>query len=505
MANLAFDSSMQNRYYDADGQLHIRRTPISKATVNPYYGREIPDSEKLGLLPDKIYQLLRDPGELAKAAPSFAGKQLMRKHIQVNADDPQHDSIAGAVGSAVEYEHPYLMADLAVWDAEAIAGIETDAVRELSCSYRYRADMTPGVYEGKPYHGVMRDIDANHVALVEEGRAGHDVMAADAALEKKMETKFGKALYAMLSAISPKLAADAALKPLVIGLSPKKFDSRALEPKLLAMDSALAKDATLAAMQAAKDAARDEETEEEKKERERKEAEDRRAKDRKAKDGKKRAKDMSFEEWAKEEEDEPEHETKEAKDARLAARDAEEDDEDREKRREYEKKAEDARKAIDGGFDDLVENLEKKGYSKEYATKVAGKVAKEKGDDCAFGAKDRKRAKDEEKEAKDRKAMDEKIKLATDSMRAEFRQIEEAKRDVRPVVGDVIAMDSAADIYTFALDQMKVDHKDVSGAANLRALFKAAKSAASPTPRVAFDGAGIEEKFPGANRSLNVL
>lgn len=502
MAYLALDASMQNRYYDADGQLHIRRTPISKATVNPYYGREIPESEKLGLDPDKIYQLLRDPDELEKAAQSFAGKQLMATHTQVNADDPKREYIAGSVGSNVEYEHPYLMADLAVWVAECIAGIETDSVRELSCSYRYRADMTPGVYEGKPYDGVMRDIDANHVALVEEGRAGHDVMAADAALETRMETKFGKALYAMLSAISPKLAADAGLKPLVIGISPKKFDSKALEPKLLAMDSALAKDATLAAMQAAKDAAHDEETEEERKERERKEAEDRRAKDRKAKDGKKRAKDMSFEEWAEEEEEEPEHETKEAKDARLAARDSEEDDEDREKRREYEKKAEDARKAMDGGFDDLVEKLEKKGYSKEYATKVAGKVAAEKRGDCSFGSKDKK-AKDEE--AMDRKAMDQKIKLATDSLRAEFRDAEEAKRDVRPVVGDVIAMDSAADIYTFALDQMKVDHKDVSGAANLRALFRAAKSAANPAPRVAFDGAGIEEKFPGASRSLNVL
>lgn len=494
MADLALDASMQNRYYDADGQLHIRRTPISKAKVNPYYGREIPGSEALGLVPDKVYQLLRDPAELAAAAQSFAGKQLMRKHIQVNADDPQHESIAGAVGSAVEYEHPYLMADLAVWDAEAIAGIETDAVRELSCSYRYRADMTPGMYEGKPYDGVMRDIDANHVALVEEGRAGHDVMAADAALETKMETKFGKAIYSILCAVSPKLAADASLKPLVIGIDPKTFDPKAIEPKLLAMDSALAKDATLAAMQNAKDASTEEEPKEEKKE----------AKDRKhAKDGKKRAKDMSFEEWAKEEEEEPEHETKEAKDARLAARDSEEDEEDKAKRKEYEKKAEDAKKAMDGGFDDLVKKLEDKGYSKEYAAKVAGKVAKEKGD-CAFGAKDKK-AKDEEMEAEDRKAMDAKIKLATDSLRAEFKEAEEAKRDVRPVVGDVIAMDSAADIYTFALDQMKVDHKDVSGVANLRALFKAAKSAAAPAPRVAFDGAGIEEKFPGASRSLNVM
>ena len=64
---IACDSKLLNRRYDADGRLHILRTPISKATVNPYYGREIPDADKLGLEPERVYYLLRDPGELAKA------------------------------------------------------------------------------------------------------------------------------------------------------------------------------------------------------------------------------------------------------------------------------------------------------------------------------------------------------------------------------------------------------------------------------------------------------
>lgn len=595
---LALDAKLSNRSYDRDGQLHIRRTPISKATVNPYYGREIPEAESLGLQPDKVYYLLRDPGELAKAASSFANKQLMFKHIAVSAEDPKQDSIAGTIGSEVAFEAPYLMADMAVWDAEAIAGIETETVRELSASYYYRADMTPGIYEGHRYDGVMRDIKGNHVALVEAGRAGSDVMAADekefafdweeskhprsangefgtetgepvrvevktqapfvaeflkantsirtqeeyvkkvpteklykgielikkrgdlsagsqhvekllrdelkrrgekpaadAALEKSMETKFGKALYTILCAASPKLAADSRLKPLVIGLTRKQCDLRSLEPKLLAMDAEMRKPETMAAMEAAKDAAEEEDTDKEREERERKEAEDKKAKDRKAKDGKKRAKDMSFEEWAEEEEKEPEH------------RAEDEDEEDKAKREEYKKKAEDAMKACDGGFDDLVEKLEKKGYSKEYATKVAGKVAAEKG--MTGHGKDSKKAKDEserEKEkAEDKKAMDAKIKLATDALRAEMREAEEAKRTVRPVVGDVLAQDSAADIYAFALDQMKVDHKGVEGVPALRALFNTAHSASKPAARPAFDAVSVEEKFAGASRSISVM
>ncbi len=484
---LACDASLKNRHYESNGQLRIERTPISKATVNPYYGKEIPNSAELGLRPERTYYLLRDPGELAKAAPSFRTKELMFVHTEVNADDPKQEHIAGTIGSNVTFEAPYLIADMCIWDVEAIEGVETDTIRELSASYSYRADMTPGMYEGQRYDGVMRDIQGNHVALVKKGRAGSDVMAADSELEKTMETKFGKALYAILCAASPKLAQDSALKPLVIGLTRKQCDLRALEPKLLAMDAALRIDATRTAMDAAKDAESEEETEAEKKEREAKEAKDKKAKDHKT------AKDLSFEEWAKEEEDEPDHEKK-------AARDAEEDDEDRAKRKEYEKKAEDAKKAMDGGFDDLVKKLEDKGYSKEYATKVAGKVAEEKRGDCAFGAKDGKKAKDAEEKEIDKKAED-KMKHAMDEFKAELREAEDARRAVRSVVGDVLAQDSAEGIYGFALDQMKVDRKDVTGVPALRALFNLAHQANKPTPRVAMDSAFLEiSKIPGFDR-----
>jgi hypothetical protein len=453
---IACDSSLKNRHYEENGQLRIERTPISKATVNPYYGREIPKAEELGLTPDRVYYLLRDPGELAKAAPSFKTKQLMFKHIAVSADDPKHLSIAGTIGSDVEFVAPYLMADMCVWDVEAIAGIETDTVRELSCSYSYRADMTPGMYEGQRYDGVMRDIQGNHVALVKSGRAGSDVMAADNELEKKMETKFGKALYAILCAASPKLAADAALKPLVIGLTRKQCDLRALEPKLLAMDAELRKPETLAAMQAAKDAESEEETEAEKKAREAKEKE---AKDKKAKDGK-TAKDLSFEEWAKEEEGESDHKAKDGEEETLE-----------EKKKRYEREKRRADDSEEESEEERKERMEK-------------------------------RAKD--KKAKDCSAEDG-MKKAMDEFKADLRAAEEARRSVRTVVGDVLAQDSAEGIYGFALDQMKVDRAGVTGVPALRALFNLAQQASKPAPRVAFDAVSVEEKFTGAGRQIQVM
>jgi len=102
--------------------------------------------------------------------------------------------------------------------------------------------------------------------------------------------------------------------------------------------------------------------------------------------------------------------------------------------------------------------------------------------------------------------MDARIKLATDEIKAELRDAENARRAVRAVVGDVLAQDSAEGIYTFALDQMKVDHKDVTGVPALRALFNLAQQASKPAPRVAFDSSiNIEEKFAGANRPIQVM
>ena len=95
----------------------------------------------------------------------------------------------------------------------------------------------------------------------------------------------------------------------------------------------------------------------------------------------------------------------------------------------------------------------------------------------------------------------EEVAAAMDGLRKELREAEEARRDVRPIVGDVMGMDSAADVYGFALDHMKVDRAGVEGAAALRALFKVAAAGKTVTPvHVAQDSAGLAAKFPGAAR-----
>ena len=471
----AYDAALTNRSYDKDGRLHILRTRISKACVNPYYGREIPEADTLGLDPNRIYYLLRDPEELAKAAPSFARVPLMFKHIAVSADKPEQEYIAGTIGSEVSFESPYLIADLSAWDADAIAGIETDTVRELSSSYHYSADMTPGVFEGQPYDGVMRNISGNHVALVRSGRAGSDVLAADSKLETTMETKFGKALYAILCAISPKLAKDEKLKPLVIGLKKKTFEPKTLMPQILAMDGEMSEPPTLAAMEAAKDAAELDDKQED--------------------DEQKPAKDCAFC-GAK---DGMPHATgcTAAKDEEPKEPSASEKDEE-EMTNEEREMAKDYSAALDSAFSALEAKFQKEGKTDPGG--LAYKIGVEK-----YGKKGM------EEKAKAGKDAEMKMKTAMDSfekkLRSELKETDEARRAVRPVVGDVIAQDSAAEIYGFALDQMKIDRKGVEGVPALRALFNLAHSAAkAPAPlRPAFDSNAMSEKFPNASREIRVL
>ncbi|ELS1201781.1 DUF2213 domain-containing protein [Escherichia coli] len=202
---LAFDKATV-RSFDKDGRLHIEVTPISKANVCPYYGREIPNYRSLGLQPDKFYYLLRDPKELAKAASTFNNIPLLSEHIPVTAADPQKMAVVGSTGTDAEFDGTYLKNSLVVWDADSIAGIETDEKKELSSAYRYVADMTPGVHEGQPYDGVMRDIVGNHVALVTEGRAGSDVVVGDSIpTGMKSMSELTKKLMAV---ITPMLASD---------------------------------------------------------------------------------------------------------------------------------------------------------------------------------------------------------------------------------------------------------------------------------------------------------
>lgn len=432
-SGLAFDKASA-RTFDKDGRLHVSRTPISKSNVCPYMGKEIPGWDQLGLDPNKVYRLYRDAEALAKGASTFNNIQLTKKHIQVNADDPKKDEIVGSIGSDVVYEAPYLWASMCIWDNEAIGLVETEKLDEISSAYHYVPVMQPGTSpDGEAFDGRMTEIIGNHVSLVEQGRAGPDVVVADSLptelaatvgsatkpittapkpKENAMkQTKLGKALVAVLSAVSPKLAQDSALSSLVGGATGKNLDKKALSKTLLGMDEDLDETKVEAAIDSVADL-----------------------------------------------EDQP-----------------------------VPKEPDAPAKDNDGGERGKLEGfLREKGLSPEDIEAVGNMITKI---ERPFG--------------KDEQPVDveAEVKTAMDSMRTEFRQLEAAKHAVRPVVGDVLGMDSAESVYRFALDHMKVDNKSIA-ADGLPAVFAAIQaSKTAPVARpMAMDSAAAVDQFPGLSR-----
>lgn len=436
---MAFDRSARTK--DADGRLHVAVSNISKATVNPYRGNEVPGWQELGLDANKVYQFLRHPDELAKGAATFNNLPLLSRHVAVSASDPREGDIAGSTGTDARFEHPYLRNSLVVWRQADIDKIESEDKCELSCAYRYDPDMTPGVYEGQPYDGVMRNIRGNHVALVEAGRAGPDVMVHDEqplTTEGRMPTlNSRKAVLvkgALISHLKPRLMAGTtlALDAALAGVTRATW--RADKPKIAAAVTALAtpklaKDASLGDVSeflGLLDGPMDEDDDEEAMDEEETEAEaeaeklKREAKDKKAKD--KKAKDKKAAD-------------KKARDAFPDRKDDDEDDDE-----------DDKPKADDKAMDAALANFRK-------------------------------------------------------SLTAEFHAIAEAREVVRPYIGSVpIAMDSAADVYKLALDHAKVDLTGVDKSAYRAILTNMAKPGTKAP--LAMDAAGdsLVTMFPGAAR-----
>lgn len=380
--SLAFDRASV-RSFDGNGRLQVKLSNISKANVCPYFGREIPGAEKLGLEPDKIYQLWRHPDELKKAAATFNNIPLLSIHTPDFPGDPPREYRVGVTHSNADFDGTYLTNGLSVWDDSAIAGIETEEQEELSSSYQYVADMTPGVTpNGEPYDGIMRDIIGNHVALVERGRAGSDVLVADS-LPPELNHMRKHKVAAIRATLKPLLAQDADLEAEV-------------RKALLALDEA-------------------------------------------------------------EKEDEKENKTAD-----------DEDDDEKDKK----KTADD---------EDDEEDKDKKKTAEDEDDEEDGKVSKT--------------------------AMDSAIRLAADSATKKaaenFRKIREAEQVVRPLIGDVVAMDSAEDVYRTALEQSGVDIAGVHPSAYPAMVKMAISQKENSRPVIAQDSASVsefEKAFPTAGK-----
>lgn len=176
--DLTMDSARTN---DINGWAEIKGNPISKVGVFPYSGAQISPE----LDPDRIYYVYRPEEELAdlETIESFKLIPWTDEHAMLGSEDDgltaaERKGVQGVIGEDVYFEDGYLKANLKIFSNKLKSLIDSGK-KELSIGYRCLYDLETGVYNGVRYDAIQRQIRGNHVALVEEGRSGHDVAVLD--------------------------------------------------------------------------------------------------------------------------------------------------------------------------------------------------------------------------------------------------------------------------------------------------------------------------------------
>lgn len=124
---------------------------------------------------------LRPPEEVLRAdsldtliaAPLTIGHQAM-----TNPDNVSQHMVGSVMSAAPLVNNEELVdGEVVVYRSDAISGVKARKLKELSPGYQCRIDNTPGIWEGKPYDRVQRDIRYNHIALLPSGsgRQGAEV------------------------------------------------------------------------------------------------------------------------------------------------------------------------------------------------------------------------------------------------------------------------------------------------------------------------------------------
>lgn len=155
-----FDSiPLSDTYFTPEGYL-IDNPILTRVGIFEYHN---PDGT--------IRRELRLPEEVfaAESLASYKGKPVILTHEAglVDVDNIQQEHIGTILSEGIQ-DGDNVRAQIVIHDAESL----DYGLRELSLGYTQTPDETPGVWNGQPYDAIQRNIQINHLALVEKARAG---------------------------------------------------------------------------------------------------------------------------------------------------------------------------------------------------------------------------------------------------------------------------------------------------------------------------------------------
>lgn len=151
--------------------------------IQLYTGSEIDDKNELGLRDKPIVRVYRAEDEVRSPASlqSFSHAPITIGHPnQPVTSDNWKDLAVGEVSTEAVWDNNKIKLPLILKDKNAINGV-IDGTRELSAGYTCEIHLQSGTTaDGQVYDAVQKNIQINHLAVVPQGRAGHECRIGDA-------------------------------------------------------------------------------------------------------------------------------------------------------------------------------------------------------------------------------------------------------------------------------------------------------------------------------------
>lgn len=144
---------------DNIGQLICLNVPIARSGTQDYLEDEINGNGS-----SKIIKIERPWPVVKDSIPTFEGKPFIKLHpgVDIDVNNIKEYTVGHVQNVRADDEKELIVADILVFDVETINLIKNKKMREISCGYFYEQE-----------NNVITKIIGEHVALVQEGRAGN--------------------------------------------------------------------------------------------------------------------------------------------------------------------------------------------------------------------------------------------------------------------------------------------------------------------------------------------
>lgn len=178
-----------NQIETGDGFLICKNVPIARTGKMQYLAHEL----QLDGNPDRVIDVNRYAEDVfdAAAVASFEGVCVCDNHPPENLIPETASAYARGHVQNVRQDGETLVGDLHIIDANLINDIRTGVKREVSCGYT--CEYVP---DGESFRQIK--IRGNHVAVVQNGRAGHEIAIKDSDTTKKGGNKVSKLTHEIL-------------------------------------------------------------------------------------------------------------------------------------------------------------------------------------------------------------------------------------------------------------------------------------------------------------------